>query len=354
MLENLVAILENIKKMDISSFQDEMSTKQGIILPILYALGWNIFDPNEVKPEYVIDGYRIDYSLIIDRSNKIFIEVKKHNTDLNKYQEQLINYSFRENIKISILTNGITWWFYLPSKLEINWKQRKFLSIDINTQDLNIIAKNFIDLLFKENVQNGKSFQIANQIIDDKNRLKIIVETLPKAWNILLQEKEPRLIDLIIEKTEKLCGFKPSEDEVLDFISDYLNRLSIPEINPLPSPHPEYAIDNPPNEIKEDTLIPLIVFFIGNQGGRSTKKEIEEKIYQYYKFEFSKPYWQNSVAQGTPRWKHYIAWAKQRAVSIHHYIKKPTDNSRGIWELTEKGNVYYQELKRKYELTKSL
>jgi len=46
--------------------------------------------------------------------NKAFIEVEQTGTDLEQHQEQLLNYSFQEGVKLASLTNGVAWRFYLP------------------------------------------------------------------------------------------------------------------------------------------------------------------------------------------------------------------------------------------------
>jgi len=147
-------MLELIKKIhsdrQLLSF-DEAATKQAVILRILSSLGWDPFNIDEVHPEYSVGGKNVDYALRHDNYNKVFIEVKKVGEDLDRHQEQLLNYSFQEGVKLAILTNGITWWFYLPLH-EGSWEQRRFYTIEIYDQDANEIVQKFIDFLSKENV----------------------------------------------------------------------------------------------------------------------------------------------------------------------------------------------------------
>ncbi len=96
-------------------------------------------------------------------TNKVFIEVKKINEDLDKHQEQLLGYAFKEGVKLAILTNGISWRFYLPL-YEGSWDQRKFYTIDIYDQATDDMISRFIDYLEKKNVCSGKSIQIAESI----------------------------------------------------------------------------------------------------------------------------------------------------------------------------------------------
>jgi hypothetical protein len=125
MQDQLIPFIESVKAdRRIVSF-DEAATKQAIVVRILSFLGWDIFNIDEVTPEYSVGEERVDYSLRIGNANKVFIEVKKIEEELEKHQEQLLSYSYRQGVRLSILTNGVTWWFYLPWQ-EGSWEQRKF------------------------------------------------------------------------------------------------------------------------------------------------------------------------------------------------------------------------------------
>ena len=76
----------------------------------------------------------------------------------------------------------------------------------------------------------------------------------------------------------------------------------------------------------QDDLIPVIVLILGVSGGRAHKKYVEEKVYDLFRNEFSKDLYHKKVANyNVPRWKHDIAWAKERAKQIHNYMKSAKD-----------------------------
>ncbi len=227
MQDELVLFIENLKADGrIKSF-DEAATKQAIVVKLLSLLGWDIFNIDEVKPEYSVNDRRVDYSLRIGSANKVFIEVKKITEELENHQEQLLSYSFKEGVKLSILTNGITWWFYL-SLLEGSWEQRKFCTIDIYQQESKDIASKFFDFLSKDNVGNEKAIQNAESIYKGQQKQNILKDTLPKAWNKIIEESDELLIELINDTTEKLCGFKADTEMIKQFLSENKNHLLIP------------------------------------------------------------------------------------------------------------------------------
>jgi len=226
MREKLLGLILQLKSdRRLVSFS-EAATKQAIILRILSLIGWDTFNTDEVVPEYSIAGKKVDFSLRHSNTNKTFIEVKKIGEDLAKdqHQKQLLNYSFQEGVKLSVLTNGITWWFYLPLH-EGSWEQRKFYTIEIYDQDAEDIVDRFIDYLAKENVVSGKAITNAEAIYKSRQKGYLIKETLPKAWNKLISEPDELLIDLIAESTEKLCGYKPDHSKVGDFISANISEI---------------------------------------------------------------------------------------------------------------------------------
>jgi len=84
---------------------------------------------------------------------------------------------------------------------------------------------------------------------------------------------------------------------------------------------------------------------LGGNGGRATKKYVEEQIYDLFRVEFKKDLYHEKVANASvPRWKHDIAWARERAKQNHGYIKSAKDAGRGTWELSSKGKTYYDQL----------
>lgn len=227
-------LLEFIEKIKIKAEQfkkyDEIHTKQSMILPILKYLDWDVWDPEEVKPEHPVEGWKAaeggksDFCLKINEKSRIFLEVKNPSEDLEKHQRQLLEYSFSGGVDIAILSNGITWWFYLPME-KGDWKERKFYEIDIAQQGHDEIADKFMQLLLKQNVQSGESLKNAEFIFKELNRKKNIQETLPKAWNEVVLSYHTTLLNLLAETTETMCGIKPEAEDIKNMLIKYEEKL---------------------------------------------------------------------------------------------------------------------------------
>jgi predicted type IV restriction endonuclease len=232
MLVDLIQELQSEKNLD---NYDEAATKQVIVRHILSVLGWNFYDRDEVFPEFGVgENKRVDYALRDNTSNKVFIEVKKVSEDLDKHQEQLLVYSFKKGVKSAVLTNGISWWFYLPLN-EGSWEQRKYYTIEIYDQDPESIAQNFENFLSKKNVISGEAIRLAERRHRNRQRTKDIEKALPRAWNKLISGEDEGLLELIAENTEKICGYKPDYITVSEFLSSLKTTSStkLPKTTPL-------------------------------------------------------------------------------------------------------------------------
>jgi hypothetical protein len=236
---------------------DEIETKQAMILPILQFLGWNVWDTDEVKPEHPVegkkaaDGGRVDFCLRIKKKSEIFLEIKRPSEELEKHQEQLLDYSFREGIDIAVLSNGMVWWFYLARK-KGHWKERKFYAIDISQQRSDEIGEKFNQLLSKQNVQSGDALQSTEFISNEKDKKKKITETLPKAWNKVVGGYDSILLDLLADTTESMCGFRPEIEDIKDVINNSKGTLLLSETSTCrPKPSEKFSMLKNKKEINK-------------------------------------------------------------------------------------------------------
>lgn len=243
MKDRIVSFLQEVRSnfAKVASY-DEATAKQGLILRLLHLLGWNTFDTDEVRPEYSVEGKRVDYSLAINNRNEAFIEVKRPSQELESHEKQLLDYSFRQGVDIAVLTNGLIYWFYLPTA-KGSWTKRKFYTIDILAQDPHEVASKFTDILAKENVSSGSSIKECRRIYESRLKKSIVLETLPEAWNKIMTEPDSLLVDLLSETTERLCGYKPEDAPVKIFLTQHLEQFHVKQVSaepipPTPAPRP--------------------------------------------------------------------------------------------------------------------
>src|SRR3990172_11571632 len=116
-------------------FLNEASVSQGIVLRILQALGWPVFDSQIVWPEYTVEGRRVDFALCQPKAKPaVFIEVKQVGQSEGA-DRQLFEYSFHLGIPMAVLTDGQEWHFYLPAERG-DYKERRVYKLDLLERDI--------------------------------------------------------------------------------------------------------------------------------------------------------------------------------------------------------------------------
>lgn len=106
----------------------EEAAKTSVVLPFLQALGYDVFNPAEVVPEYTADavgkrGEKVDYAIKFNNEIQVLVECKGLTTKLDrKHLAQLFRYFTVTNARFAILTNGRLFEFYSdleePNKLD--------------------------------------------------------------------------------------------------------------------------------------------------------------------------------------------------------------------------------------------
>jgi len=197
---------------------DEAAIKQGVVLKILSFLDWDPFDMDEIQPEYEANGGRVDFSLRHENAHKVFILVKKEVKDFKKYQEQLSGFAVKDDVKMTVLTDGMTWWFSLPL-FNGSIEETRFQTLALNDQQADDVTNIFYDFLSKKNITSGKAVKNAEDLVNNRIRTMLIIDTLPKAWNKIMSEPETWLYDVLAEKTKEICGHKPDTETIEKYIA---------------------------------------------------------------------------------------------------------------------------------------
>ena len=158
----------------------EEGTKNAFVMPFLMALGYDVFNPNEVVPEFISDiglkkGEKIDYAIFLEKQCTMLIECKHWAHELNVFEGQLLRYFHTSKAKFGILTNGINYRFYSdlvdPNKMD----EKPFLEFNISE-----IKDNQIEELKKFH----KSYFDAESIVNTASELKFTSEL-----KLLLQQE---------------------------------------------------------------------------------------------------------------------------------------------------------------------
>lgn len=128
----------------------EEMTKQTLVIPFLQTLKYDVFNPQEVRPEYIADfgkkkGEKVDYAIFKENIPAIFIECKAVNEELGNHCAQLERYfNSSPEVRLAILTNGIEYRFFTDLDKNNIMDENPFFKFNITAlqdNDIEILAR---------------------------------------------------------------------------------------------------------------------------------------------------------------------------------------------------------------------
>lgn len=154
--DQIKQLAERVTKLK-NQIQTEEATKMAFVVPFIQSLGYDIFNPMEVVPEFISDigikkGEKIDYAILKDGQPIILIECKHWAEDLNLHDGQLLRYYTVSKAKFGILTNGIVYRFYTDLDKNNVMDEKPFFEFDITeikdnqVEELKRFHKSYFDI----------------------------------------------------------------------------------------------------------------------------------------------------------------------------------------------------------------
>ncbi|WP_133640972.1 type I restriction endonuclease [Sphingobacterium paludis] len=115
----------------------EEATKTSLVMPFLKILGYDVFDPFEVHPEFIADigikkGEKVDYAILRDDKPVILIECKHYADGLDPHNSQLFRYFHTTEAKFGLLTNGVEYRFYTDLVTANKMDEKPFFEFKIS------------------------------------------------------------------------------------------------------------------------------------------------------------------------------------------------------------------------------
>jgi len=145
--ERLAALALKVKNQR-EAIQTEEATKNAFIMPFISTiLGYDVFNPLEVVPEFTADvgvkkGEKIDYAIMRDGEVQILIECKKSTEPLKiEHASQLFRYFAVTNARIAVLTNGESYHFYTDLDAPNRMDDKPFLVLDLSDIDETLLPE---------------------------------------------------------------------------------------------------------------------------------------------------------------------------------------------------------------------
>jgi hypothetical protein len=126
----------------------EEGTKNAFVMPFISTiLGYDVFNPLEVVPEFTADvgikkGEKVDYAIMRDGEVQMLMECKKSTEPLKiENASQLYRYFAVTNARIAVLTNGQVYQFYTDLDAPNRMDDKPFLVLDLLDIDETLIPE---------------------------------------------------------------------------------------------------------------------------------------------------------------------------------------------------------------------
>lgn len=217
-MDDLIAAIVDVReKLGRGLFTSEDQVSKGVVMRLLQALGWDVFDPARVSSEFRIKNRKVDYALQYNPFGPIvLIEVKDVGKATPQGEEQLFDYCAKQGVPLAVLTDGQIWNFYLPAGMG-SYEQRRFAVGNV-LEDEAECARVLRRYLGFEAVTSGRSHRDA-QADYDAHRQQILAEQeFVRVFDALVTEADHRFVALFCDEVESRTQIRPDEIRVLGYL----------------------------------------------------------------------------------------------------------------------------------------
>lgn len=211
-VKELAERVANLKE----NIQTEEATKNAFIMPFIQILGYDVFNPIEVTPEFTADigikkGEKVDYAILQDGNPIILIECKYWKENLDIHSSQLHRYFNTTKARFGLLTNGLKYRFFTDLEKKNVMDNEPFLEFDI--EDIKDYAINELMKFHKT------SFDI-DKIIDSASGLKYSIAIK----EILLKEFAEPSEEFVKFFAKQIYSGKVITKKVLDQFTEIVQK----------------------------------------------------------------------------------------------------------------------------------
>lgn len=178
--EDIAKLSEQIRKR-VDQVVGEEATKMALIVPFLNTLGYDIYDPTEVMPEYVADFAtkkagqfeKVDYALAINGNIVMIVEAKARGQKAEAHDGQISRYfNGLVTTKVAIVTNGISYRFFTDLRDKNVMDKEPFFSFNIFEYDSKDIEN--LKLFHRDNFDTAAIGRQAEEMVYVKGMTQLI------------------------------------------------------------------------------------------------------------------------------------------------------------------------------------
>lgn len=234
----------------------EEATKNAFVMPFIQILGYDIFNPTEVIPEFICDigtkkGEKVDYVIKRDNEPILIIECKHWKENVDAHNSQLHRYYHVSKARFGVLTNGHIYNFYSDLEKPNIMDEKPFFTLDLSN------VKNTSTKILENFTKSGYNLE---NILDSAEGLKYI-KAIRNEFEKELAEPSDEFIKLLVSKffdkpliASRLLSFKEyAKKAISNSINESINfrlknALNIGEVLPSQNAEPIVPIDENTND----------------------------------------------------------------------------------------------------------
>lgn len=229
-----------------NKFLTESTIATGVVLRVLNDLNWSVFDPAVVWPEYSTGIERVDFALCEPPEKpRVFIVVKRPG-GIEDGVRQSLEYAFRTDVPMVVLTDGKIWRFYLSGEQD-DHDREAIATLNLFESSVSKAADTLERYIERSRVAKGESLDTAREEYEIQNRLARSRRQIPEAWNNLVNNRDELLIELVADAVESQAHIRPENVDVINFL--FTLRRSI-----APSSIGSAALDK--HEASQSVIVP--------------------------------------------------------------------------------------------------
>lgn len=179
--EGIAELAKKIGSMG-SALNTEEATKTALVLPFIAALGYDVFNPSEVVPEFAapIGEYkdaRVDYAILVEGKPILLIECKAFGTQLESKQcNQLQLYFHGTEAPIAILTDGNRYRFFSDLETPNRMDTKPYMEFTLADMDEALIPE--LRKLAKGKFDRDACLSAANELKYNREFKRILAEQM--------------------------------------------------------------------------------------------------------------------------------------------------------------------------------
>ena len=259
--ESIPQAVSGIRDMPSLEGRSKAAIAQAVVLRLLAAAGWDVFDLSQVMPGYITGNRSIDFALMSPPPGRpkgavppsVFIDVRTPGEDVgsSRMERLLLALCAREEVPLAALTNGLRWLLFLWSPGG-GRMERRFCDIDLR-EDPEAAAADINRYLTKDRVSNRQAARSAERALRDSNRETVDRRAVIQGWRQVVGGLDEGLIDLVATAAEQRAGYRPDDRLVRRVLAENRAALLAPGTEDAAGSGPSGGLRSTPSSFTLDS-----------------------------------------------------------------------------------------------------